>query len=70
LWRAEGNPGTGAASQSLLWNFYRYDTKPGARKCSLLFGLFQYQSNAESKKLRLLYIPLVKMHQPAGNPAK
>ena len=70
LWRAEDNPGTGAKSQSLLWNLYRYDTTPGAKKCSLLFGLFQYQSNAESKKLRLLYIPLVKMHQPAGHPAK
>ncbi len=70
LWRAEDNPGTGAASRSLLWNLYRYDTKPGAKKCSLLFGLFQYQSNAESKKLRLLYFPLVKRHQPAGPPAK
>jgi hypothetical protein len=49
---------------------YRYDTTPSTKKCSLLFGLFQYQSNAESKKLRLLYIPLVKTHQPAGHPAK
>ncbi len=70
LWRAEDNPRTGAASQSLLWNLYRYDTKPGAKKCSLFFGLFQYQSSAESKKLRLLYIPLVTRHQPAGPPAK
>jgi hypothetical protein len=70
LWRAEDNPSTGAASQSLLWNLYRYDKTHGTKKCSLLFGLFQYQSNAESKKLRLLYIPLVKMHQPAGQPAK
>jgi hypothetical protein len=43
---------------------------PDARKCSLLFGLFQYQFNAEGKKLRLLYIPLVKTHQPAGHQAK
>jgi hypothetical protein len=70
LWRAENNPGTGAASRSLLWNFYRYDTAPGTKKCSLFFGLFQYHSNAESKQLRLFYIPLVKMHQPAGPPAK
>jgi hypothetical protein len=70
LWRAEDNPGSGAKSQSLLWNLYRYDTTPGAKKCSLLFGLFQYQSNAEGKKLRLLYIPLVKIHQPAGHLAK
>ena len=70
LWRAENNSGTGATSQSLFWNLYRYDRKPGAKKCSLLFGLFQYQSNAESKKLRLLYIPLVNTHQPAGHSAK
>lgn len=70
LWRAEDNPGTGATSRSLLWNLYRYDRAPGMKKCSLLFGLFQYQSNAESKKLRLLYIPLVKSHQPAGHPSK
>lgn len=70
LWRAEDNPGTGATSQSLLWNLYRYDTKAGAKKCSLLFGLFQYQSNAESKKLSLLYIPLVNTRQPAGHSAK
>ncbi len=70
LWRAEDNPGTGATSQLLLWNLYRYDTKAGAKKCSLLFGLFQYQSNAESKKLRLLYIPVVKTHPLAGHPAK
>ena len=70
LWRAEDNPGTGATSQSLLWNLYRYDRTPGTKKCSLLFGLFQYQSHAESKELRLFYIPLVRMHQPAGRPAK
>jgi len=70
LWRAEENPGTGATSQSLLWNLYRYDAKPGAKKCSLLFGLFQYQSNAESKKLRLLYVPLMDRHEPAGPSAK
>ena len=70
LWRAEDNPGTGATSRSLLWNLYRYDKTPGTKKCSLLFGLIQYQSNAESKKLRLLYIPLAKMSQPAGHPPK
>ena len=29
LWRAEKNPKTGAASQSLLWNLYRHETTPG-----------------------------------------
>jgi hypothetical protein len=70
LWRAEDNPGTGAFSRSLLWNLYRYDAAPGAKKCSLFFGLFQYQSNAECKRLRLFYIPLVKTRPAAGQPAK
>jgi len=70
LWRAENNPRMGATSQSLLWNLYRRDTAPGAKKYSLLFGLFQYQSTAEGKKLRLLYVLLVTRHQAAGHPAK
>ena len=53
LWRAENNPGTGATSQSLLWNLYRYDRTPVTKKCSLLFGLFRYQSDAKEKKFRL-----------------
>ena len=60
VWRAEKNPRTGAASQSLLWNLYRRETAPAFKKCSLLFGLFQYQSNAKGKRMRLLYLPLVK----------
>ncbi|MGA3267124.1 MAG: hypothetical protein ABSE16_09900 [Verrucomicrobiota bacterium] len=69
LWRAEANPRTGAASQSLLWNLYRRDTAPDSKKCSLLFGLFQYQTDGENKRLRLLYIPVLKTHRPAA-PAK
>lgn len=58
LWRAEKNPKTGAASQSLLWNFYRRDTAPGAKKISLLFGLFQYQSNSQGRRWRVCYVPV------------
>jgi hypothetical protein len=70
LWRSEGNPKAGAASQSLLWNFYRDDTTPAARKCSLLFGLFQYQSDSETKRLRLLHIPVFKWHRQLSQPAQ
>ena len=70
LWRSESNPKTGAASQSLLWNFYRFDTSPTAKKCSLLLGLFQYQSDSEMKKLRLFYIPVLKWPAPAGGTSK
>jgi hypothetical protein len=58
LWRAQKNPQTGAASQSLLWNLYRREATPDAKKCSLLFGLFQYQSSPKGKNVRLFYIPL------------
>jgi len=58
LWRAEKSPRTGASSQSLLWNLYRRDATPDAKKCSLLFGLFQYQSSSKGKSMRLFYIPL------------
>ena len=58
VWRSEKNPRAGASSQSLLWNLYRRDETPDAKKCSLLFGLFQYQSGSKGKQMRLFYIPL------------
>jgi hypothetical protein len=58
IWRSESNAKTGAASQSLLWNLYRRDTTPSARKCSLLFGLFRYQSGPEGKRWRVFFVPL------------
>jgi hypothetical protein len=70
LWRSEGNPKSGAASQSLLWNFYRRDSAPASKKCSLFLGLFQYQSNSEMKKLRLFYVPVLQWHKQAGQTAK
>jgi hypothetical protein len=58
LWRAERNAQTGAASQSLLWNLYRHESAPQAKKVSLLFGLFQYQSSPDGRRWRLFYIPM------------
>jgi hypothetical protein len=60
IWRAEKNPRTGAASQSLLWNLYRRDTTPSSKKCSLFFGLFQYQSSSEGRQMRWFYLPVMK----------
>jgi len=57
LWRAERNPGTGAASQSLLWNLYRRETSPEGKKFSLLFGLIRYQSDANGSQWRWFFIP-------------
>jgi hypothetical protein len=70
LWRSESNLKTGARSQSLLWNLYRHEATPAAKKCSLLFGLFQYQSGSEGKRMRLFYIPLSRAKSPAQAGAK
>jgi hypothetical protein len=53
VWRSEKNARTGAASQSLLWNFYRHENIGPTKKASLLFGLFQYQSTADGGRWRL-----------------
>jgi hypothetical protein len=57
LWRSEKNAHTKATSQSLLWNLYRRDSSPEAKKCSLLFGLFQYQSSPKGARWRVFYVP-------------
>jgi hypothetical protein len=64
VWRSEKDRKTGATSQSLLWNLYRRESSPQARKCSLLFGLFQYQSGPDGARWRLLYIPFGKARKP------
>lgn len=58
LWRDETNAVNGKRSLSVLWNFYRQDSDPEARKCSLAFGLFQYQSSPDGKRWRVLGIPV------------
>ena len=57
LWRSEWNPKTGAASQSLLWNLWRRETRPQVKNISLLFGLFQYQSSPDGARWRVCYVP-------------
>jgi hypothetical protein len=64
LWRAEKNPQTAAASQSLLWNLYRRDTAPAQKKVSLLFGLFQYQSGRETERTKLFYFTVFQTPPP------
>jgi len=65
VWRAEKNVRTGARSQSLLWNLYRREVTPEAKKCSLLFGLFQYQSDSTNRHLRVGYLPGKRTKTPA-----
>jgi hypothetical protein len=66
VWRAEHNPQTGTASQSLLWNLYRRETSPTLKKGSLLFGLFQYESSPEGLRRRWFYLPLTQS-QPGSD---
>ena len=70
LWRAEKNPSTGAASQSLFWNFYRRETTPAGKKVSLFFGLYQHQSTPAGMATRWFYLPLKKTvkSSKAGGP--
>lgn len=70
VWRAENNPRTGAASQSLLWNLYRREVTRESTKCSLLLGLFQYQSGSAGKRLRLFHIPVIKTRPATQAPPK
>lgn len=62
VWRSERNPGTGAASQSVLWNFYRRDAAPDTRKISFFFGLYQYQYRHGMESVRLFYFPIIHRH--------
>jgi hypothetical protein len=66
IWRAEKNPQTGKASQSLFWNLYRSESTPATKKNSLLFGLFQYQSDSDTKHWRLFYLPPTKAKKDSG----
>lgn len=68
LWRGEKDAKTGAASQSLLWNLYRRDVTPDARKTSLLFGLFQHRSGTPGPRWRVFYIPLGKAKNQPDTP--
>jgi hypothetical protein len=65
LWRDEHNARTGDSSQSLLWNLFRRETTPGARKFSLLFGFFQYQSTTRGESWRVGYCNFGKKPAPA-----
>ncbi len=58
LWRSEKNPRTGHSSQSLLWNLYRREVTPEARKVSCFFGLYQSRKSEEGTHTRLFYIPI------------
>jgi len=55
FWRAEKNPKTGTASESLLWNLYRRETSPQSKKTSFLFGLYQSKTDSTGTTWRVCY---------------
>jgi hypothetical protein len=69
VWRAEHNQTTGAESQSLLWNLYRHDVRPGSRKLSVFFGAYQSEQTASLTTRKLLFIPLGKKPAHAAAPS-
>jgi hypothetical protein len=57
LWRSEKNPTTRAASQSLLWNLYRRETRAETTHASFFFGLIQTRKDAEKTSWRFFGRP-------------
>jgi hypothetical protein len=52
LYRSEKNPKAGAASQSLLWNLWRRDVKPGETRTSFLFGVVKTEKTKDGRTWR------------------
>ena len=57
LYRAEKNPQTGAASQSLLWNFWRRDATKDTAKNSFCFGLVRTRRTQADLSWRFFWMP-------------
>jgi hypothetical protein len=70
LYTSERNPTNGTSAQSALWNTYRREETPQAKRVSILFGLVEYQSSSNSVSWRMLYGPARKRspHAPLLRP--
>lgn len=64
VYRAQYNATNGAASQSVLWNLYRHDRRPGFKRWSFLWGCFQGRQTADTEELRIFYIPVRQPRDP------
>ncbi|MCX8109042.1 MAG: hypothetical protein N3G20_09585 [Verrucomicrobiae bacterium] len=56
IWRSETDKRAGKQSQSFLWNLYRCDRTPTARKFSLMFGLVQHYSGPDGSGWRWFHL--------------
>ncbi|MBX3734594.1 MAG: hypothetical protein KF791_18615 [Verrucomicrobiae bacterium] len=58
VYRSERDPAKGAASQSVLWNFFRRDVTASEVRTACLFGLVQTRRGADGDRhWRLLWLP-------------
>ena len=57
LYRAEKNPKTGVASQSLLWNLWRHDQLKDSSRNSFFFGLVRTRREQEEQHWRFFWMP-------------
>ncbi len=57
LYRAERNPQTGTANQSVLWNFFRREVAPDSVRTSCLFGLVQTRRTGGARHWRFFWLP-------------
>ena len=69
LYRAESDPKTGCASQSLLWNVWRREVTPEARRTSLLFGLVHTETSGGVRRWHFLRRPTAPPTAPSATPA-
>ena len=64
LYRAESDPKTQRASQSLLWNLWRRDVTADTRRTSLLFGVIKTEKSAAGRQWRFFWRPLPSQAKP------
>lgn len=58
LYRAESDPKTERASQSLLWNFWRRDIFPERKRTSFLFGAIKTEKSGPRRRWRFFWRPM------------
>ena len=69
LYRAEKNPKTGAASQSLLWNFWRHDTLKETSRSSFFFGVVRSRREKDERHWRFFWMPFHDLAPATNAPA-
>ena len=69
LYRAEYDPKTEQASQSLLWNLWRRDVEPGVARTSCFFGAVKTEKTDQGRKWHFFKRRPAKTISPPKDPA-